>query len=354
MPALDKFTTLSIAESPPPPSECHAIAIMGATGTGKTSFVNKASGFRFLVGDGLESCTSQVDATPPSKVGDQWVTLFDTPGFDDDSKSDTDILKMIALFLAQAYESGKKLTGIIYIHRISDNRMGGIARRNFNMFRELCGEDAFKNVVVITTMWDTIASEVGDKRETQLKTDQKCFKPVLDKGAQLVRHDNTVASAQAILHCVLENTPSVLRIQSEIVDEGKTLGQTAAGVEINRELAKQAKMHKAEMDELRERMEDAIRERNDEARQEVEDATRELHEKMQRVKNDAQTLTAAHQEQMEQMRKQMREAAERAENELRIKIQELETSMSNARNVERANLERQIDELRRRPTCTIQ
>ena len=49
---------------------------------------------------GLESCTSQVEITDDFVLGGRTVTLVDTPGFNDTSKSDTEILKMIAYFLA--------------------------------------------------------------------------------------------------------------------------------------------------------------------------------------------------------------------------------------------------------------
>ena len=49
---------------------------------------------------GLESCTAEVQVTERFAVDGRTVTLIDTPGFDDTSKSDTEILKMIALFLA--------------------------------------------------------------------------------------------------------------------------------------------------------------------------------------------------------------------------------------------------------------
>jgi hypothetical protein len=34
-------------------------------------------------------------------------------------------------------------------------------------------------------------------------TDDKFFKPVLDKGARLLRHDNDIASTQAIIHYLI-------------------------------------------------------------------------------------------------------------------------------------------------------
>lgn len=77
------------------------IAIMGPSGSGKTTFINEASGSEFAIGRGLESCTSEVQATKPFKLNGREVTLIDTPGFDDTSRSDTDILAMIGAYLSQ-------------------------------------------------------------------------------------------------------------------------------------------------------------------------------------------------------------------------------------------------------------
>ena len=46
------------------------------------------------------SVTDKVQAAPPFDLDGRRVTLIDTPGFDDTNRSDTDILNMIAAFLA--------------------------------------------------------------------------------------------------------------------------------------------------------------------------------------------------------------------------------------------------------------
>jgi predicted GTPase len=66
-----------------------------------SSVINEASGSEFAIGRGLESCTSEVQATKPFKLNGREVTLIDTPGFDDTSRSDTDILAMIGAYLSQ-------------------------------------------------------------------------------------------------------------------------------------------------------------------------------------------------------------------------------------------------------------
>ncbi|KIL67656.1 hypothetical protein M378DRAFT_159485 [Amanita muscaria Koide BX008] len=220
---------------------------MGLTGTGKTSFVNVASGSSLVVGGDLQSSTSQIQLSSPFLLNDRNVTLIDTPGFDDTQRSDTEILNSIARHLASTYQTGTKLSGILYFHRISDFRMSGISTKNFRMFRELCGDNSLKNVVIVTNMWGEVAHQLGEAREAELASKDFFFKPVLAKGARMMRHNNTHQSAKEILQSVMENVPEAMRIQEELVDERKTISQTAAAAEAERELREQQERHKQEM-----------------------------------------------------------------------------------------------------------
>ena len=65
-------------------------------------FINLASGSSLRVGMGLGSCTAEVKLADKFNLDGRSVTLIDTPGFDDTTKSDSDILEMIAAFLATA------------------------------------------------------------------------------------------------------------------------------------------------------------------------------------------------------------------------------------------------------------
>jgi len=59
-----------------------------------------ASQSNLRIGMNLESCTSEVQLADRFILEGRPVILIDTPGFDDTNKSDTDILKLIAAFLA--------------------------------------------------------------------------------------------------------------------------------------------------------------------------------------------------------------------------------------------------------------
>ena len=84
------------------------------------------------------------------------VFFADTPGFDDTTRSDTDVLKNIVLWLGLMREQSIKLSGIIYLHRITDNRVGGLAWRNLRMLHSLVGADKMANVLLVSTRWEDV------------------------------------------------------------------------------------------------------------------------------------------------------------------------------------------------------
>jgi Fe2+ transport system protein B len=280
-----------------------AIAVMGATGTGKTTFINllSDSGPPLPVGNNLDSCTKEI-STAQCTVNDRPVTLIDTPGFDDTTRSETEIIRMIAHFLTSTYQRGIKLSGVIYMHRISDNRMGGLSQRNFKMFKEMCGVEAAKNVVIVTSMWDEVNTARGEAREKELKS--LFFKPILDQGAQLLRNDNTPQSALRIIAHFIENQPVPLKIQQEIVDEHKHLDKTGAGVELLKKLDKQQELYRNEIDALKEEMNDIIREKTDEIFLDQQKVIQLLQEKIARVQKDAENMAADFQREREWLERQ--------------------------------------------------
>ncbi|KAF9781350.1 P-loop containing nucleoside triphosphate hydrolase protein [Thelephora terrestris] len=328
------------------------IAVMGATGSGKSSFINTASGSHLRVGKNLKSCTAEVEVADFILDGRQ-VILIDTPGFDDTNVSDAEILKKIAAFLAVTYKSGSRLAGIIYIHRISDDRFTGISVRNFKMFRQLCGDSTLKNVVLVTNMWGRVEKDVGEAHEKELA--EVYFRPALEKDAQLARHHNTTQSAHEILRRIMKNDPAPLLIQRELVDEGKDIKHTSAGVAVNEELNKAMKRHEAEMDALREDMRQALEEKDEWMRKELEKEASKLKVQMDRVRMDAVTMAAKYDEErkrMEQAMQRMQEQAvqerQKAHEEHTIQINELRAKLEGNTNTsasEREELLRRIHEL---------
>ena len=51
----------------------------------------------------MQSCTEAVQIAGPFYLDNRRVVVIDTPGFDDTTRSDTDVLKMVAAFLETSY-----------------------------------------------------------------------------------------------------------------------------------------------------------------------------------------------------------------------------------------------------------
>jgi hypothetical protein len=64
--------------------------------------VNQASKSYLKVGGDLDSCTSEIQESGEFILDGRRVILIDTPGFDDNYKSDMDVLKSIAAFLGES------------------------------------------------------------------------------------------------------------------------------------------------------------------------------------------------------------------------------------------------------------
>ena len=185
------------------------------------------------------------------------------------------------------YSAGAKLAGVIYVHRISDLKFGGLAVKNFRMFRELCGEKTLENVIVVTNMWGQVTPQQGDARERQLKNEH--FKAAVEKGAQLRRHDNTPESAQAILREIIKNQPVVLKIQHELIDEGKNIEETGAGAELTREIREVVEKYQREIRELEDSMRSVIG-MDEEYRKELEDEKKRMEEEIEKLRKDSEGM----------------------------------------------------------------
>lgn len=116
--------------------------------------------------------------------------------------------------------------------------MRGSSIRSLKMFQALCGENALCNVVLTTTYWDRVSSNIGASRESQLRL--KFWNAFIDQGSRVARFQPRTYEAAWNLIGLFStpfNSPKAapkarqpLQIQTELVTEGKSLHQSAAYV----------------------------------------------------------------------------------------------------------------------------
>ena len=146
------------------------------------------------------------------------------------------------------------LSGLLYFHRISDNRMAGTPLKNLRMFQELCGKNAFHNVILTTTMWDEVEEETGQLREEELKS--RYWRSMLDRNSTTNRFLGTRESALRLIEPLIDaaNKKSSLLLQQELVDLRNKLPETSAGVKLFSETELLVKQRQEVLERIRNAM----------------------------------------------------------------------------------------------------
>lgn len=202
-----------------------------------------------------------------------------------------------------SYQVGRKLSGVLYMHRISDVRVGGKAVSNLRMFKKLCGEAAYANVTVVTTRWGEEPDKArAEARESELEASEDLgFSEMLRLGARMVRHEvkDSKERAMAIIGRFIETKQEVLSIQRELVDEKKDITQTGAGAEL---VDKTVSDYQRQIAELEQQMQIALNLKDAEMKEEIAEAKREFQHKLDEVHDQKKRFEEEYKKMEEQMR----------------------------------------------------
>lgn len=263
------------------------------------------------------------------------ITLIDTPGFNDTLRDETAVLKNIASWLEQSYRQPphKKLNGIIYMQMITDKRMTGSTLRNLRMFRELCGDNPLKNVILVTAGWGDARStgklNQATENEIQLKTDPIFWQPMIKRGSQVMKFEDTQQSAIDIIWKLVGQEPVLLQIQEELVDQNKDLVDTSAGSAVDAEIKKLEKKYREELEEVQRQLQEAAAKHD----KELVEILTENQAQLERYKDDARraqdelryenrNIQREQDNRLEDMKRQLQRQKEEAE--LERKAQKIE------------------------------
>ena len=136
-----------------------------------------------------------------------------------------------------SYTNEMKLGGVIYLHDISLSRMLGATRKNLEVFQKLCGDDAFRSVILGTTKWGDVFKEEGDMRTEQLRDNY--WRDMVDQGSKVFKFEDSSKSAWTMVDSIVElsrRRGEVLQIQRELVVSLKVIPDTEAGQKLRSNL----------------------------------------------------------------------------------------------------------------------
>ncbi|KAI4714350.1 hypothetical protein J4E89_000029 [Alternaria sp. Ai002NY15] len=195
----------------------------------------------------------------------QTVYLIDTPGFDDTHLEYAAVFRKIASFICtycDGYGHSILIGGMIYVQRITDMRMSGSSLKSLRIFEKICGERHFQDVVVVTTMWNSLktkeAQDAAMMREKMMGERPEFFGNMMGNGARMERYQGDTYSGIRIVELLADRRGTItLQLQREMERGVATkLEDTTAGRYIDGELANAREKYETQKRELEECAED--------------------------------------------------------------------------------------------------
>ena len=107
--------------------------------------------------------------------------------------------------------------------------MAATAVKHLHAFEELCGKNAFQNVMLVMTRWDEVNEETGNLEEKRMQT--QYWNKMIERKSKTGRFLGTRESALQLLRPLIDaptNRRSLL-LQHEMVDMRRKLTETSAG-----------------------------------------------------------------------------------------------------------------------------
>ncbi|KAF8429577.1 P-loop containing nucleoside triphosphate hydrolase protein [Tirmania nivea] len=312
------------------------IAVMGMTGSGKSTFVSMATNTPPPPEIAqLESCTLGVTVASFNHKCGKVVHLIDTPGFNDTHRTDGDILHELAYWLLKCYSNNIRLSGVVYLHSITDNRIQGSALRALNVFKGLVGEENYHGVVLATTMWDKIEDDDYDgamERQKELLTQSKFWGDMKQGRCQVKALTAGRTSVEEIInHIAAEDKRLSLRIQRQMSEpDNLHIHETDAGKVLYIKLYEERSNMERKLHELRKQLGAAVDDHHVLNARELRTQLHEISESM-----------IANKELMEEFEKPTTKLNECFEERLQQDLQKIEL-MIEANNKRRVELEREI------------
>ena len=150
--------------------------------------------------------------------------------------------------------------------------------------------DAYRNIVVATTMWSTVVDQAAaDQRVQQRIESPEFWGSMVQGGARVMKHDNTQPSALTIIRAVPSQQARPLQLQTELVGNGYDLSTTSVGIQLTTDIKAMIFRDTSRITELEE---DLRRTAADNAamRARLEGDLNDLIEKLKKAEDDIERL----------------------------------------------------------------
>ncbi|KAF2110122.1 P-loop containing nucleoside triphosphate hydrolase protein [Lophiotrema nucula] len=331
---------------------------MGMTGAGKSTFISHCTQRPVpIAGHGLSSCTSRV-TIHTMRCSGRTVHLIDTPGFDDTGRSDGETLQELAYWLSEAYARDIQVSGIVYLHRITDTRLQGSALRALNAFKSMCGEGVYCGIVIATTRWDEVAPEQLDATfERQQELCKKHWTDIIENDGLVVELSSPRYHALEIIkRIVRKDRRFVFNFQRQLIEEAQPLHLTDAGKILFEPQFGDYTRLQNQLAEAQNRFDEALASKyakdQQDAKQAIEQVTKSLtplEADIQRMQHRTEEIQKQWEDKLRKDKESLRQAYKIKKEQLELKKDELAQAQSNLTTPVRRErkIQEEVDELER-------
>ncbi|KAF2174953.1 hypothetical protein K469DRAFT_612569 [Zopfia rhizophila CBS 207.26] len=329
---------------------------MGMTGAGKSTFISLCTQDRAAVaGHGLLSCTSRVTVHTMTYCN-RTIHLIDTPGFDDSGRTDGETLQELAFWLAAAYERNIYISGLIYLHRITDTRLQGSAFRALTAFKKLCGPENYCGIVLATTRWDELTPDqmsLASGRQRELCKKESFWGDIHQGGGKVVALSAARIDAMNIIkHIVSKDRRLTLAFQRQLIDEERPIHKTDAGQLLYDASTEDFRQMQDQLSIAEQDFRNIIDTEHSERREELSNFMSNLSQNMKPFENDlarlkmtAKDLKAVWEENLRKDLEDIRRASEINEERLKSRLNQFQ-SLPNSGYSDTASVTGMSDEVR--------
>jgi hypothetical protein len=203
------------------------------------------------------------------------------------------------------------------------------------MFKQLCGQNNLNSVILVTTHWSSsggvrISERVGREREMELIDTEGFWGGMIEmigRGSEVMRHDGSTESAMDIvLKTVKRKLRVVLDIQTQLVDEKRSLDDTDAAQALEAELIRERKRFQEKLDQVQSDMKSALEDHDKEWQQQFEKDKMLYEDKIKKT----HTETAALKTNLEKIVKEKEAQFKRLEEEMEGQQRKYDQEISRA------------------------
>jgi len=203
--------------------------------------------------------------------------------------------------------------------------MRGPSRHNFHIFSKFCGDTSLRDVLIVTN--ESPGEELNDDeaRKQEFTNKDEFFGPAMDKGARMLCHDGTQASAHAIIRHLLNRQPTVTPAAGDSLNQQTDLGHTTVGADAVRELTGQVEHHTKVFEELCQGIDAATLAEDEESREMLQEEAKNSLQKIESIRYDLEQMVtgfAAENSRLEDENRRYKNdfTAQKAEARVRIRL----------------------------------